>query len=222
MWQQLIETSLLEWLAVGLGVLEVLYAKANNILLYPIGIAATALSIALLYSVGLYAESLLNGYYVVMSGYGWYFWIRKKSQPPVPITRCNVKDWKIILSISIGGFFILSFLLQKFTTSDVPYWDAWVSGTAWAGMWLLARRKIENWILLNISNAFAIPLLFHKQLPMFAALTIFLFVIAIFGYIQWPSIIIKNKTNSGNCAISQLIMMKHPAEFIDTALVAST
>ena len=56
-------------------------------------------------------------------------------------------------------------------------------------MWLLARRKLENWIWLNISNLGAIPLLFHKQLPMFALLTLFLFVIAIFGYIDWKKIL---------------------------------
>jgi nicotinamide mononucleotide transporter len=67
----------------------------------------------------------------------------------------------------------------------VPVWDAFVSSTAWAGMWLLARRKMENWVFLNISNLFAIPLLFYKKLPMFAALTVFLFVVAIFGYFEW-------------------------------------
>jgi len=67
--------------------------------------------------------------------------------------------------------------------------DAWVSATAWAGMWLLAKRKIENWILLNVSNAFAIPLLLYKQLPLFAALTLFLFIVAIFGYYQWRKLV---------------------------------
>jgi nicotinamide mononucleotide transporter len=59
-------------------------------------------------------------------------------------------------------------------------------------MWLLARRKIENWILLNISNAFGIPLLLYKQLPLFAALNVFLFVIAVQGYYQWKKTITTN------------------------------
>jgi nicotinamide mononucleotide transporter len=67
----------------------------------------------------------------------------------------------------------------------VPVWDAFVSATAWAGMWLLARRKVENWVFLNISNLFAVPLLFYKKLPMFAVLTVFLFVVACFGYFDW-------------------------------------
>jgi nicotinamide mononucleotide transporter len=75
--------------------------------------------------------------------------------------------------------------------------DAWVSATAWAGMWLLAKRKIENWILLNISNAFAIPLLFYKQLPLYALLTAFLFIVAVLGYFDWMKIL-KQKNETGN------------------------
>jgi nicotinamide mononucleotide transporter len=60
-------------------------------------------------------------------------------------------------------------------------------------MWLLAKRKIENWILLNISNLFAFPLLVYKQLPLFAALTLFLFVVAVFGYFEWRKIINQGK-----------------------------
>jgi nicotinamide mononucleotide transporter len=71
----------------------------------------------------------------------------------------------------------------------VPAFDAFVSATAWAGMWLLAKRKLENWILLNISNAVAIPLLFYKGLSLYALLTVFLFVIAIQGYFKWKRII---------------------------------
>ncbi|HWJ29625.1 MAG TPA: nicotinamide mononucleotide transporter family protein, partial [Flavisolibacter sp.] len=86
------------------------------------------------------------------------------------------------------SFLLLYILLKNYTPSSVPVWDAWVSATAWAGMWLLAKRKVENWILLNISNAFAIPLLFYKALPLFAILTLFLFIVAILGYKEWRQI----------------------------------
>jgi len=83
--------------------------------------------------------------------------------------------------------------LRNHTDSDVPLFDAFVSSTAWAGMWLLAKRKIENWIFLNISNVVAIPLLFHKKLPLMACLTTFLFIVAIFGFLDWKKIIGKRK-----------------------------
>jgi len=183
--EQIKETTWVQWLAVALGVAEVLLARINNIWLYPTGIAATLLSILLLMEVQLYAESALNVYYVVMSIYGWVHWIKRRDAPPVKITYSNKNEWLISLTISLGGWLVLYVLLKNFTPSNVPVWDAFVSSTAWAGMWLLARRKMENWVFLNISNLFAIPLLFYKKLPMFAVLTVFLFVVAIFGYFEW-------------------------------------
>ena len=183
--QQIAETDLLQWLAVGLGVAEVLLARADKIWLYPAGIAGTLLSIYILMQSGLYAESLLNAYYVIMSAYGWWYWMKKKNKAPVKISYCNRQDWMKVTGIVMGGFIVLYLLLKNFTPSTVPVWDSWISATAWAGMWLLARRKIENWILLNLSNLFAIPLLFYKQLPLYALLTVFLFIVAIFGYFDW-------------------------------------
>lgn len=193
LWHQMKDTDGLQWLAVIFGVAEVLLARSNRIWLYPVGIAGTLLSVYILILAGLYAESLLNGYYVVMSIYGWWYWIRKKNLPPLRISYCRRKDWITVIWIVAGGFILLFFTLKYFTPSTVPVWDSWVSATAWAGMWLLAKRKIENWILLNISNLFAIPLLVFKQLPLFAALTLFLFIVAVFGYFEWRKIIHQEK-----------------------------
>ncbi|GGH22261.1 nicotinamide riboside transporter PnuC [Mucilaginibacter phyllosphaerae] len=186
-------TTLVEWLAVILGVAEVFLAKANKVWLYPTGIASTLISIYLLLHATLYAECLLSVYYVVMSIYGWYYWVKKRNQPPVKATYANRQEWLTTLLIVFAGWGLLYLILVKFTPSTVPVWDAWVSSTAWAGMWLLARRKIENWVLLNISNIFAIPLLYHKHLVMFAVLTLILFVVAIFGYLEWRRIINREK-----------------------------
>ena len=192
--RQVSETGILQWLAVIFGVAEVLLAKVNNVWLYPAGIIATLFSVYLLLDVQLYAESILNLYYLVMSIYGWYFWLSRKQAAPVRISKATSKQWLITLVISVGGWLVFYVLLKKFTSSDVPVWDALVTSTAWAGMWLLARRKIENWILLNISNAFAIPLLFHKHLAMFSVLTFILFIVAIFGFIEWNNIYKKEQT----------------------------
>jgi nicotinamide mononucleotide transporter len=192
--QQVKDTSPLQWIAVALGVAEVLFARVNKVWLYPAGIAGTALSIILLYEVQLYAECLLNMYYVVMSVYGWIYWIKKSDQPPVEISYSTPQEWLVTIAISVGGGVFLYFILKYYTPSTVPVWDAWVSSTAWAGMWLLAKRKIENWVLLNLSNIFAIPLLFYKKLPLFAALTIFLFIIGTLGYFDWRKIYRRKQT----------------------------
>jgi nicotinamide mononucleotide transporter len=189
--QQITETDWLVWISVVLSVAEVLFAKANKIWLYPTGIGGTVLAMYILFVAGLYAECLLNGYYVIMSVYGWWYWVKKKNSPSVNITYCTAKEWLQVIVFTGLGFVLLAILLKKFTPSTVPLMDAWVSATAWVGMWLLAKRKIENWILLNISNLFAIPLLFYKQLALYSVLTIFLFIVAIFGYIEWRKIAAK-------------------------------
>src|SRR5260221_2938629 len=123
-----------------------------------------------------------------MSIYGWWLWINRKNEPRLKIACANRADWMITGLIGLGGWLILFVFLKELTPSTVPVWDAWVSSTAWAGMWLLARRKVENWILLNLSNAFAIPLLFQNGLPLYALLTVFLFIVACFGYVDWGRI----------------------------------
>jgi nicotinamide mononucleotide transporter len=190
---QIHETTLWEWIAVLLGMAEVLLARVNNIWLYPTGIAGTFIGIYILLIAGLYAESALNVYYLVMSIYGWIYWMKKRDEPPVKITWATRREWITTLMIVFAGWAILYLLLKKFTTSNVPLWDAWVSSTAWAGMWLLARRKLENWILLNLSNLFAIPLLCYKKLILFSALTLFLFIVAFFGFFGWLAIWKKDK-----------------------------
>lgn len=185
LWQQVRETHLLQWIAVGFGVSEVLLAQANKVWLYPTGLAATSISVFILFDAGLYAESLLNLYYIVMSIYGWWLWVNRKDKVALKITFSTRQEWITTILIVLTSFGLLYYALKYFTPSTVPFMDAWVSATAWAGMWLLARRKVENWLLLNVSNAFAIPLLFHKQLPLYAALTLFLFIVAIRGYFRW-------------------------------------
>lgn len=183
------QTPLLEWIGVGFGVAQVLLARANKIWLYPCGIISVAVSIYIFYQAGLFAESGLNVYYLVMSFYGWWLWIKRKGQPPLQVGWSTKREWLITAGIVVLGFVLLYLILAHFTSSTVPAWDAWVSATAWAGMWLLARRRIENWVLLNISNLFAIPLLFHKGLPLYGLLTIFLFIVAILGYLEWRKIL---------------------------------
>jgi len=189
--------SWLEWTGVSFGIAEVLFAKANKIWLYPAGIIAVIISSYLFIISGLYAESVLNLYYLAMSIYGWWHWMYKRNSIPLAISRASKKEWLITLLIVVAGLVILYLCLLHFTNSTVPLMDAWISATAWAGMWLLAKRKIENWILLNISNVFAIPLLFYKQLPLYALLTAFLFIVAVFGYFDWLKIL-KRTNETGN------------------------
>ena len=149
---QIRDTGILEWLAVIFGLLEVSFALYDRIWLYPAGIISTVLSIYLLLNVQLYADSVLNIYYLVMSIYGWIWWSKKAQLKPLLITYADKREWLVAFYISFGGWFLLYLFLKYLTPSNVPVWDALVSATAWAGMWLLAKRKMENWIFLCLPH----------------------------------------------------------------------
>ncbi len=190
----LYQITLLEWLGVGFGTTQVLLSRVNNPLNYLFGIGSILITLFVMFENKLYAEFTLNLYYLVMSVYGWYFWMFGKQKHQSVISYSSKKDYCISSSIVILTFCMFYFGLTRFTDSDVPFLDAIISAFAWAGMWLMAKRKIENWIFLNISNAIAIPLMIHKGLYLYAILSLILFIVATSGYFVWKNII-KSKTN---------------------------
>lgn len=179
------QTTWQEWLGVFFSVFQVLLARKNNSNNYLFGIAGISLTLYVMIQSKLYAEFTLNLYYLVMSIYGWLYWKFGKRRSETTISETTNNEKLITAGIVIGTFSLFYFFLTNFTDSDVPILDSLVSAFAWAGMWLMARRKIENWILLNISNIIAIPLLIHKGLYLYAVLTAFLFIVAISGYLEW-------------------------------------
>jgi nicotinamide mononucleotide transporter len=183
---QIKATQELEWIAAIFGVISVLFAQRNHILLYPAGLVSTGIY-AYLWSrseAALYAEALLNLYYFVMTLYGWWHWQKGNDARQIAISVCTQRDGWLVFSI-VSGLWLLLYLLLLQTNSTVPVLDSFVSASACAGMWLLARRKVENWLLLNLSNVVAIPLMMYKGYYVTTALTIVLFVVAIFGYRHW-------------------------------------
>lgn len=190
---------MLQYIGVFFGILQVWYSKENKPINYLFGIVSVICNMYVLFHSKLYAETLLNLYYLMMSIYGWWFWLfgnSSENAKEAPITYSNMKDYLISIGIVIGTFCIFYFGLYHISDSDVPIWDASVAAFAWAGMWLLAKRKMENWIALNISNALAIPLMVHKDLNVFAVFYSFLFIMAIWGYLNWRKII-KIESNRG-------------------------
>lgn len=189
------QITLPEWFGVLFSVIQVLLARKNNVNNYLFGIAGILLTLYVMLTSKLYAEFTLNLYYLIMSIYGWLYWKfgKQKSEMEISVTTTTEK-W-ITGGIVLGTFILFWSFLTHFTDSDVPIWDSLVSAFAWAGMWLMARRKIENWVILNVSNIISIPLMIHKELYLYAVLTSFLFLVAISGFTEWQKII-KSKANA--------------------------
>lgn len=184
----------LQGIGTAFGIIQVLLARNNNINTYLFGIVSILISMWVRYWSRLYGDILLDMYYLGMSIYGWIYWKFGKEKKETPISYSSRQEHVKALCIVVLCFTLMSYWLSFHTNSDVPIWDAIVSAFAWAGMWLMAKRKMENWIYLNISNVIAIPLLIYKELYIYAGLTIFLFIVGVSGYLTWRKIY-KNKEN---------------------------
>ena len=181
----------LELIAVFFGLLSVWFSKNNNVLVYPTGIINTSIFVYLLVKWELLGDMIINVYYFLMSIYGWYYWTRKSNNIGyTPITRMHSTDIKIILIIIISSVLFVSYLYSFFEkwSGFVSYVDIITTAIFFAGMWLMARRKIESWFFWILGDIISVPLYFVKGLA-FSSLQYLIFTfIAIAGYYKWKSI----------------------------------
>jgi nicotinamide mononucleotide transporter len=186
---QIYETTdvVLEVIAVLFGFLSVWYAKQNNIWVFPTGLISTAIFVYLLYKWELLGDMMINAYYFAMSIYGWYIWTRKTNNSPTPIARTTLRE-KIVSLLIFVATLIFVCAVYKWAdkwTSWVAYVDTLTTAIFFVGMWLMARRKIENWTFWIIGDVISVPLYLHKGLT-FTSFQYFVFTaIAIFGYLAW-------------------------------------
>ena len=176
-----------EILAVLLGILSVIYAKKENILVFPTGIVSTVLYVYICYQFTLYGDVIINVYYTLMSLYGWYLWKYKIGGQSLAISKSNVADWIKVLGIfiSTAAFVVVVYLYFDRFDRMTDYFDTLTTGVFFAAMWLMAHKKIEHWLFWIVGNLISVPLYFVKELG-FSGLqfTVFL-ILAIQGYIQW-------------------------------------
>jgi nicotinamide mononucleotide transporter len=178
----------LEITAVIFGILSVWFAKKNNILVFPTGIINTSIYVYLLWKWSLLGDMMINGYYVVMSFYGWYVWTRiKAGTDQFPISRISKKEKElafVIFTLTIAFVVAVYLFFNKFTTWSA-YVDTFVTGIFFVGMWLMAKRKIENWTLWIVGNIISVPMYFFKGYTFTSFQYILFTIIAIFGYLEW-------------------------------------
>lgn len=183
---QLLQTTWLEAVAVFFGLLSVWYSKEENILVYPTGIISVAIYMYLTVVYKLYADTGINTYYLIMSIYGWYHWLDAKGgENQIPITRMTRKERWIGIGLFAFSFVFIRGVLAQFTDSDVPSMDALTTAFALVGMWLMARKKLENWIAWILTDIASVPLYIYKGLPLTAFQFLVFAVLATWGYFTW-------------------------------------
>ena len=178
----------LEIIAVIFGFLSVWFSKKNNILVFPTGLISTSIFVYLLLKWGLLGDMMINAYYFIMSVYGWYIWTRKVDDTHVtPISTTTNKEKKLSVFIFIGTLIFVYIIYTSFDkwTSWTAYVDTITTAIFFVGMWLMARRKIENWIYWIIGDIISVPLYFHKGFTFTSFQYLVFTFIAIAGYLAW-------------------------------------
>jgi nicotinamide mononucleotide transporter len=220
---QLASTSqiILELIAAVFGVASVLYAKKENILVFPTGIISTVIYVYLLSQWDLYGDLIINIYYTIMSIYGWYMWSRiiDDENHHIPISKTNFNDklkaFSIFLSTSIFVIVVyryynvmpnelnfsesLNYAITHMKSGSLddfrkitPFLDTFTTGIFFAAMWLMANKKLENWTFWIAGNLVSIPLYFVKGYGFTGIQYLIFLVLAILGYISWKKLL--NKT----------------------------
>lgn len=131
-----------------------------------------------------------------MSIYGWYHWTRKKDNVvEFPISRMNTseKKWSLIIFVLTIAFVVIVYTFFDKFTHWTSYVDTFVTGIFFVGMWLMAKRKIENWILWIIGDVISIPMYFAKGYSFTSIQYLIFTIIAIYGYLEWKRILLEKK-----------------------------
>ena len=191
-YEGLMKTGPIEAVAVIAGIVSVWYSRKENILVFPTGLVNTTFYIYLSFKSGLLGEASVNLYYTIMSIYGWYLWTRKKEDhqtPVLQITSSNKKEWiqQIVFFglIYIGIYVVLLLAKKSFADNAIPWADAFASATAYTGMWLMAKKKVESWIWWILTNIASIPLYFIKGYAFTSVQFLILLILAIAGWKSW-------------------------------------
>ncbi|HKB43638.1 MAG TPA: nicotinamide riboside transporter PnuC [Chitinophagaceae bacterium] len=184
-------TTWYEYVAVFAGIASVWYSRMENILVYPVGLINTIIYIYISVKGHLLGEASVNFYYTIMSIYGWILWTKKDRQQHLVlhITSSGKKEWlqqlAFFTAFYIAIFFSLTYLKKSFATGAIPWADAFASATAYTGMWLMAKKKVESWYWWIATNIASIPLYFVKHYVFTSVYYLVLLIMAVFGLIEW-------------------------------------
>ncbi len=200
LYQNILDSTWIEIVAASLGVISVWYAKKANILVYPTGIVSVLLYVFICFKAQLYADMGINAYYFIFSIYGWIMWSRKnEDEEELPVTYSSRKTWLISIGVFIISIFIIWGLLRIFKANDTVYWstfvpytDTFTTAVAILGMWLMAVKKVENWLFWIAADVVSVPLYLYKHLVFTSFQYLIFLIIAVLGYYEWRKLARKN------------------------------
>ena len=182
----------LELLGTAVGIVYLWLEYRASIYLWIAGIIMPAIYIFIYYKAGLYADFGINIYYLLIAIYGWIAWKtgftlanRNKKSGELPISHKPGHMWPRIVAVYIAAQLFITWILVDYTDSTVPIADSFTTALSIVGMWMLARKYVEQWWVWCIVDVASTALYVYKELYFTAALYAVYAIIAIFGYRKW-------------------------------------
>lgn len=169
------------------GLLCVILLVRQNIWTWAMGIIYVLISFVIFWQAKLYADFILHIFFLALNIYGWYYWVKghPRDKEEVPVTNASFKQIGTILLVSIGGIVLCGWLLENYTDAALPYWDSATSILSLAGMWLTAKKKIENWHIWLLVDVLATGIYFYKEIYFYFILYLIYIGLAVAGYLAW-------------------------------------
>ena len=183
----ILQIDVLEAAGLLFGLLAVYYLIRENSLTWPSGIIYVLVSFVIFWRAKLYADFGLHIVFLVLNIYGWWYWKggSKNEQDDIPITKTSTTLQLTLWTISGVGIFIMGSLLHQYSDAALPYWDSATTVLSLTGMWLTARKKIENWHFWLVVDVLATGIYFYKGIHFYALLYLIYIILAVIGFVTW-------------------------------------
>lgn len=190
-WENIIEIS-----GALLGLLYIGFSIKQHIFTWPTGLLTSLLYVVIFFRSGFYADMGLQVYYVVISIYGWYYWLRGGKSPGNEKQQTSVKNMPMrilipSLFVTVVIFVLLITVLVNYTDSTVPYMDSLTTALSITATWMLAKKYIEHWLIWIFVDIASAGLYVFKGLWPTAVLFIVYTVMAVIGYREWKKELVK-------------------------------
>ena len=180
------------------GTLSIALLIKQNIWTWPLGIAYTLASLYIFFTAKLYADFALHIFFLVMSFYGWYYWLQGKNghDPELPVSNEGKKVLAYSIFICVLAINLTGNLFTIYTDADLPYWDNTTSILSILAIWLQGRKKIECWMFWLIIDILSVGIYFYKELYFYTLLYLIYVVMAFLGYKAWRESYRNDQRNS--------------------------
>jgi len=179
------QVSVSECIGFVFGIAGVWLTIRQNILCFPIGIINVGIYSFIFFNSKLYSNAVLQLVYIALLIYGWIHWKSKTASDEFPVTNTNRSLGFVLLIFGVTASILLGYLMKKTTDAPLPYWDATTTSMSLIAQWMVARKKIENWLLWIVADVIYVGMYVHQSLYLTAVLYFVFLILALKGYLEW-------------------------------------